>query len=92
MTLHTDPTMTSTTDKVNEPPPLIEDQKDTLYLMQRMDPFCKHISKILLSGKAPSHEVDTFTHTKGLICKYVMDSNQRFCTIHPQILPFHGTC
>ena len=49
--------------------------------MQRTDPFCKHISKRLLSGKAPSHEVDTFTHIKGLIYKHVMDSNQRFLAL-----------
>ena len=71
----TDPAATSATDKVNAPPPLIEDQKDTLRLMQRMYPFCKCISKRLLSGKAPSHEVDTFTHIKGLIYKQVMASD-----------------
>ena len=75
-TLPTDTTTTSTNDKVNAPPPLTEDQKDTLMIMQWMDPFCKHISKRLLSGKAPSHEIDTFTHIEGLIYKHVMDSNQ----------------
>ena len=44
---------------------------------RKMDPFCTHISKRLLSGRAPLHEVDTFTHIKGLIYKHVMDSNQR---------------
>ena len=68
-------TTTSTCDKVNTPPPLTEDQKNTLKLMQMMDPFCKHISKRLFSGKAPSHEIDTFTYIKGLIYKHVMDSN-----------------
>ena len=57
----------STTDKVNAPPLLMEDGKDTLQLMQRTDPFCRHISKWLLSGSAPSHEVDTFSHIKGLL-------------------------
>ena len=56
----TDPTTTSTTDKVNTPQPLTVDQKDTPGLMQRMNPFCKHISKRLLSGKAPLYEVDRF--------------------------------
>ena len=42
-----------------------------------MDHFCICISRRLLSGKAPSHEVNTFTHIKGLIYKHVMDSNQR---------------
>ena len=67
------PTDASAPDKVNAPPPLMEDWKDMLRLMLRMDPFCKHLSKRLLSGKAPSHEVDTFTHIKGLPYKHVMD-------------------
>ena len=71
----TDPTTASTTNKVNAPSPLTEYQKDTLRLMQKMDPFCKCISKRLLTGKAPSHEVDTFMHIKNLIYKYLMDSN-----------------
>ena len=49
--------------------------------MQRMDPFCKHISERLLSGKALSYEVDTFMHIKGLIYKHVRDSNQRFLAL-----------
>ena len=76
-----DPTTTLTNDKVNVPPSLTEDQKDTLRLMQMMDPFCKHISKRLLSGKVPSQKVDTFTHIKGLIYRHVMDSNQRFLAL-----------
>ena len=81
MTLLTDPTTTSTNDKVNASPPLTEDEKDILRLMERTGPFCKHISKKLLSGKAPSHEIDTFTHIKGLIYKYVMDLNQIFLAL-----------
>ena len=46
--------------------------------MQKTDPFCKCISKWLLNGKAPSHEVDTFTYIKGLLYEHVMDSNQKF--------------
>ena len=46
-----------------------------------MDPFCKHISKRLLSSKAPSHEADTFTHIKGLNYKHVKDSSQRFLVL-----------
>ena len=34
--------------------------------MQKPDPYCKCISKRLLSSKVPSHEVHTFTHIKGL--------------------------
>ena len=47
-----DSTTASINDTVNMPP-LTKDRKDTLRLMQRMDPFCKQISKRLLSGKAP---------------------------------------
>ena len=72
---------TSNADKVNAPPPLTEDCKDTLWLMQKTDPFCKCISKWLLNGKAPSHEVDTFSHIKGLLYKHVMDSNRKFLTL-----------
>ena len=72
---------TSCYDRVNMPPPLTEDQKDTLRLMQRTDLFCKCISKRLLSGKAPSHKVNTFTHIKVLIYKHVMDLNWRFLVL-----------
>ena len=59
----------------------MEDRKATIRLMQRMDPFCKHISKRLFSGKAPSNKLDTFTHIKSLIYKHVMDSNQGFLAL-----------
>ena len=49
--------------------------------MQRTDPFCKCISKRLLNGKAPHHEVDTFTHIKGLFYKHVMDAGKQFLTL-----------
>ena len=44
-TTSTDPTTTSTNDTVNAPPPLTEDRKDTLRLIQRTVPFCKYIFK-----------------------------------------------
>ena len=57
--------------------------------MQRKNPFFKCMSKRLHSGKAPSHEVDTFTHIRGLIYKHVMDSNQYFLlTSHSQAQHF----
>ena len=80
-TIPADPTTASTNDKTNIPPTLIEDQKDTPRLKQRTDPFCKCISKRLLSGKVPSHEVNTLTYIKGLIYKHVMDSNQRYLAL-----------
>ena len=67
---------TSTNDKVNTPPTLKENRKDTLGLMQRTYPFCKHISQRLLSRKVSSHEVNTFTHIRGVIYKHMMDRNQ----------------
>ena len=69
----TDAKSTSNADKVNGPLPLMEDCKDALQLMQRIDPFCKHISKWLLNGKAPYHDIDTFIHTQGLLYEHVMD-------------------
>ena len=63
---------------VSAPPPLMEDHQDTLQVMQKTDPFCKCTSKWLLNGKAPYHEADTFTHIKGLLYKYAIDSNQGF--------------
>ena len=59
----------------------LEDCKDTFWLMQRTDPFCKCIYKWLLSGKAPLHEVDTFIHIKGLLYKHVMDLNKKFLAL-----------
>ena len=41
----TPPTDTPTINKVNALPPLMEDCKDTHWLMQRTDPFCKCIFK-----------------------------------------------
>ena len=52
-----------------------------LLQMQRTDPFCKCISKHLLNGKAPQHEIDTFTHIKGLLYKQVMDSGKQFLSL-----------
>ena len=45
----------SNTDIMNAPPPLMEDCKDPLHLVQKTDPFCKCISKWPLNGKVPSH-------------------------------------
>ena len=54
------------------------DHLDALLQMQRTDPFCKHISKRLLNGKAPHHKFDTFTHVKGLLYKHIMDAGKKF--------------
>ena len=42
----TDVKSTSDTEQVTAPPPLMEDCKDTLYLMQKTNPFCKCILKM----------------------------------------------
>ena len=77
----TDVKSTLNTDKVNAPPPFTEDFKDPLQIMQRTDPICKHISKHILNGKAPSHDVDTFSHIKGLLYKHIMDANKKFLAL-----------
>ena len=66
------------TTRLNAPPPLMRDHKDTLLQMQRTDPFCKHMSKWLLNGKAPHHDADTFTNINGLPYKHAMDATQNF--------------
>ena len=60
---------------------LTADRHDALLQMQRTDPFCKHISKRLLNGKAPHHEFDTFTHVKGLLYKHVLDASKQFLVL-----------
>ena len=60
-----------------KPKPLTSDRHEALLQMQRMDPFCKHISKRLSNGKAPQHEADLFIHVKGLLYKHIMDANQK---------------
>ena len=49
--------------------------------MQRTDPFCRHISKPLFNGKTLQHKTDVFTHVKGLLYKYVMDSGKQFLVL-----------
>ena len=63
------------------PKPLTLDRLEALLQMQRTDPFCRHISKHLLNGKAPQHETDVFTYVKGLLYKHVMDSGKQILAL-----------
>ena len=63
------------------PKPLTADCLEALLQMQKTDPFCKHISRRLLNGKAPHHEFDTFAHVKGLLYKHVTDAGKKFLTL-----------
>ena len=63
------------------PKPLTNDRHKALLQMQKIDPFCKCISKQLSNGKAPIHEADLFTHIKGLLHKHVMAANQKFMAL-----------
>ena len=58
------------------PKSLTMDRLQALLQMQKIDPFCKQISKWLSNGKSPKHEADLFQHVKGLLYKHVTDSNQ----------------
>ena len=49
--------------------------------MQKTDPFCKCISKQLFNGKALQCKTDIFTHVRGLLCKHIMDSGQKFLAL-----------
>ena len=75
------PTPHISQDDTPTPKSLTADQWDALLQMQRMDPFCKCISKRLLNGKAPHHEFDTFTHVKGLLYKHVSDAGKQFLAL-----------
>ena len=72
-TPHPDVSPQISQEATSTPKPLTVDRLEALLQMQRTDPFCKHVSKCLLNGKAPKHEIDTFTQIKGLLYKHVMD-------------------
>ena len=72
--LHTGAAPHISQDPTTTPKPITADHLDALLQMQRTDPFCKHISRRLLNGKAPHHKFDTFTHVKGLLYKHIMDA------------------
>ena len=63
------------------PKSLTADQWDALLQLQRTNPFCKHISKRLINGKAPHHEFDTFTHVKGLLYKHISNAGKQFLAL-----------
>ena len=77
------PDITPDISPVTSPTPktLTADRLETLLQMQRTDPFCKCISKWSLSGKAPQHEMDIFTHVRGLLYEHITDSGQRFLAL-----------
>ena len=79
-TPHTDTTQISQ-EPTTTPKPLTAECLDTLLQMQRTDPFCKCIFRRLLNGKAPHHELDTFTHVKGLLYKHITDPGKKFLTL-----------
>ena len=81
LTPHPDTSPQISQESTTTPKPLTVDRLDALLQMQRTDPFCKHISKRLLNGRAPHHEFDTFTHMKGLLYKHVMDDAKQFLTL-----------
>ena len=74
------PDMMPTVSEVTDPTPksLTADRSETLLQMQKTDPFCKRISKCVSNGKTPQHEMDLFTHVRGLFYKHITDSGQKF--------------
>ena len=77
------PDVTREVSEATDPTPksLTADRLQALLQMQKTDPFYKQISKHLSNGKTPQHETDLFIHVKGLLYKYVTDSNQKFLTL-----------
>ena len=57
------------------------DRLEVLLQIQKIDPTCKQISKHLSTGKAPNHEMEFFTHIKGLLYKHITDYRQRFLAL-----------
>ena len=74
------PDITPEVSEVPDPIPksLTADRLEALLQMQKTDPFCKRISKCLSNGKAPQHEMDLFTHVRGLLYKHITDSGKKF--------------
>ena len=77
-TLHPDTVPQISQEPTTTPKPLTAECLEALLQMQKTDPFCKHISRRLLNGKAPHHEFDTFTHVKGLLYKHITDAGKNF--------------
>ena len=83
------PTKDTLTPDVNEvtdtpdatPKLLTKDKLQALLQMQRTDPFCKCICKLLSNGKAPKHEADLFLHVKESLYKCITDSHQKFLVL-----------
>ena len=48
---------------------------------RKLTPSTKRLSKGLSNGKAPQHETDLLTHVRGLLCKHVTDSGQKFLVL-----------
>ena len=76
---HVTPDITLSSDPT--PKSLTADRIEALLQMQRTDPFCKCISKHLSNRKALKHEMDLFTHIKGLLYKHITDSGQKFLAL-----------
>ena len=69
--------------KTPDPAPksLTADRLEALLQMLKTDPFCKRVSKHSSNGKAPQHEMDLFTHVRGLLYEKVTDSGQKFLAL-----------
>ena len=80
-TPHPDTTPQISPKPTTAPKPFTAECLDTLLQMWKTDPFCMHISRRLLNGKAPHHEFDTFTHVKGLLYKHIMDAGKNFLAL-----------
>ena len=77
------PYITPEVSEVTGPTPksLTADRLEAPLQLQKTNPFCKRISKCLSNGKAPQHEMDLFTHVRGLLYKHITDSGQKFLAL-----------
>ena len=88
-TFTSQPSITPEVSEVSDPTPksLTADRLEALLQMQKTDPFCKRISKCLSNGKGPQHEMDLFTHVRGLLYQHITDSGQKFLALVIQVGP-----
>ena len=82
-TLQHPSTSSVTPDMSKDPSPAPKSQMTDwmlYYRCKRQTPFA-NTSQRLLNGKAPKHETDVFTYSKGLLYKHVTESGKQFLAL-----------
>ena len=82
-TLTSQPDVMPEVPEVPDPTPksLTTERLEALLQIQKTDPFCKGISKCLSNGKASQHEMDLFTHVRGLSTNTSLTQVRNSCAL-----------